>query len=344
MCVCAYVCVCVTQVHFDSDNEGIGQVRNPIVSTVSYTQHIYTHTHIDTQTQSASQVPVLTYDLRCGTRVPMLFMCTHTHTHTQVLYLTEGVGGPTLVTPQAFNTPQLPTHGWLVHPRLNRLTVFRGDVLHGVIPGRASVEQPPATASSINGGDSSPPFRVTVMVALWEDIRVRRHPPGQFGAAMAWPVVTDTPTNPGPSTLTAANRAVTTANTGSQEQGEGKDKSHHSTAAERTSKPPSKRTRVQGQQGTSTQQTTGLEPTLTWPSLFSALPDTGTHAGALTGTGVASPLTLHGSVSVCEVTPEPVAPVWCDVCEGESRAAGCSVGQMVAQGRLPSYDACFQGF
>ncbi|KAL6759011.1 hypothetical protein V8C86DRAFT_3092264 [Haematococcus lacustris] len=52
-----------------------------------------------------------------------------------VLYLTDAVGGPTLVTPQRFMQTRMAQHGWLVAPRVNRLTVFDGEVLHGVIPG-----------------------------------------------------------------------------------------------------------------------------------------------------------------------------------------------------------------
>lgn len=53
-----------------------------------------------------------------------------------VFYVTGEVGGPTLVTPQAFGETTLASHGWMVSPRVNRLTVFDGSVLHGVIPGK----------------------------------------------------------------------------------------------------------------------------------------------------------------------------------------------------------------
>mmetsp|Transcript_12636 Transcript_12636/g.24582 ORF Transcript_12636/g.24582 Transcript_12636/m.24582 type:complete len:365 (+) Transcript_12636:1518-2612(+) len=116
VCVCVDVCVCPHrlqvreaksaewwvhcrphqsghQFHFDSENEGKGEVLNPIVSTV--------------------------------------------------LYLTpEGIGGPSLVTDLPFRddrgmrVERLAERGWMTLPRENRLTAFRGDLLHGVIPGR----------------------------------------------------------------------------------------------------------------------------------------------------------------------------------------------------------------
>ncbi len=46
-----------------------------------------------------------------------------------VLYITgNGVGGPTLVTPQRFADKDLAQEGWLVHPRANRLCCFDGRV------------------------------------------------------------------------------------------------------------------------------------------------------------------------------------------------------------------------
>ena len=99
------------QLHFDSDDEGRGGVRNPIVSTA--------------------------------------------------LYLTSGAGGPTLVTEQRVSDGALATHGWTVFPRANRLVMFDGRLLHGVIPGRGVA---PA------GGAAR---RITLMIAFWPHIRQR---------------------------------------------------------------------------------------------------------------------------------------------------------------------------
>ena len=98
------------QLHFDSDDEGRGGVRNPLVSTVLYLSE-------------------------------------------------EGCGGPTLVTDQHIDGEDLAQTGWLAFPKKNRLVIFDGAVLHGVIPGRGYVD--------------STKTRTTLMVALWDDIRVR---------------------------------------------------------------------------------------------------------------------------------------------------------------------------
>ena len=62
-----------------------------------------------------------------------------------VVYVTGDVGGPTLVTTQRLTSKRLADRGWIVHPRVNRVCMFDGGVLHGVIPGRG-VPQPPALA------------------------------------------------------------------------------------------------------------------------------------------------------------------------------------------------------
>jgi hypothetical protein len=88
-----------------------------------------------------------------------------------VLYLSgNGIGGPTLVTDQAFNATELALRGWMVHPAVGRLTLFDGKVLHGVIPGRRPSPVPGA-------------HRVTFMVAFWRDIRCRPRADGLPGAS-----------------------------------------------------------------------------------------------------------------------------------------------------------------
>ena len=71
-----------------------------------------------------------------------------------VLYLTAGVGGPTLVADQVLGGP-LARRGWLCYPRANRLLMFKPDRLHGVVPGRG-----PAEAADAR--------RVTLMVSFWD--------------------------------------------------------------------------------------------------------------------------------------------------------------------------------
>lgn len=53
-----------------------------------------------------------------------------------VLYLDEGVGGPTLVTDQLLGEGGLAQNGWLCFPKTNRLVLFDARYLHGVVPGR----------------------------------------------------------------------------------------------------------------------------------------------------------------------------------------------------------------
>ena len=105
------------QMHFDSDDEGRGGIRNPVVGSI--------------------------------------------------FYLTSGVGGPSLVTDQKFGAEALATTGWFCWPSTNRLVVFDGKVLHGVVPGKGFRKD---TGTSHEGR------RVTLMVALWEHIQVRDEP------------------------------------------------------------------------------------------------------------------------------------------------------------------------
>ncbi|KAL1507032.1 hypothetical protein AB1Y20_007894 [Prymnesium parvum] len=102
------------QLHYDSDDEGRGGVRNPTVSSA--------------------------------------------------LYLSEAVGGPTLVTSQRLSHPRLATHGWTATPRVNRVLYFDGALLHGVVPGRGPV----GAAASPRGTR-----RISLMVAFWPSIRER---------------------------------------------------------------------------------------------------------------------------------------------------------------------------
>jgi len=99
-----------------------------------------------------------------------------------VLYLDVGgsdeapVGGPTLVTDQflAGSEGKLASKGWLVRPRLNRLAVFNGKLLHGVIPG--------AGPTPVAGGR-----RITLMIAFWRTIETKPPPLPRYGACMPFP-------------------------------------------------------------------------------------------------------------------------------------------------------------
>lgn len=85
---------------------------------------------------------------------------------TSILYLTGGsCFGPTLVTDQHLKAG-LAKNGWLVHPKANRMVIFDGSQLHGVIPGR------PLDKVSTEKLNNLP--RVTIMIAWWiEDVRYK---------------------------------------------------------------------------------------------------------------------------------------------------------------------------
>mmetsp|Transcript_69868 Transcript_69868/g.227363 ORF Transcript_69868/g.227363 Transcript_69868/m.227363 type:complete len:492 (+) Transcript_69868:114-1589(+) len=71
----------------------------------------------------------------------------------------EQFGGPTLVTDQRLRDGRLASTGWLVHPRVGRVALCDGAVLHGVIPGKGL---PPA-------GTAPGTRRITWMVTFWKD-------------------------------------------------------------------------------------------------------------------------------------------------------------------------------
>jgi hypothetical protein len=131
---------CGHQMHFDSDDEGRGGIRNPVIGSV--------------------------------------------------FFMSENAGGPTVVTNQPFKSTKLGTHGWSVHPKENRLVVFDGCMLHGVVPGKGPSQAPSA------GGEHR---RVTLMCALWHEIKQR---PG-VGPAAARPFPSAA-ASPWVTTLTAA--------------------------------------------------------------------------------------------------------------------------------------------
>jgi hypothetical protein len=92
-----------------------------------------------------------------------------------VLFVQADIGGPTLITTQRIGD-HLSDQGWLAHPKENRLVMFDGRVLHGVIPGRGEVEA------------ASTARRVTFMVAFWEDISAQPDLGGKPGASQRMPL------------------------------------------------------------------------------------------------------------------------------------------------------------
>mmetsp|Transcript_8050 Transcript_8050/g.16192 ORF Transcript_8050/g.16192 Transcript_8050/m.16192 type:complete len:505 (-) Transcript_8050:466-1980(-) len=96
------------QMHFDSDDEGRGGVRNPIISTILYV--------------SAGKSGFANVDTK------------------NVNVVERSTGGPSLVTNQKLSDTRLATRGWLAHPKPHRLVAFDGRYLHGVVPGKGVQE------------------------------------------------------------------------------------------------------------------------------------------------------------------------------------------------------------
>lgn len=98
----------------------------------------------------------LSFSLSC--HVAVLLCVAFASPFSVVVYVTGDVGGPTLVTTQRLTSKRLADRGWIVHPRVNRVCMFDGGVLHGVIPGRGIPQSPPlappgdAAAHEENGG------------------------------------------------------------------------------------------------------------------------------------------------------------------------------------------------
>ncbi len=81
-----------------------------------------------------------------------------------VIYLSHGVGGPTVMTEQRIGDP-IATHGWMVCPpalesQVGRIAAFRGKYLHGVVQGHPKCKTREAR-------------RKTLMIAFWEDVKIR---------------------------------------------------------------------------------------------------------------------------------------------------------------------------
>lgn len=96
MCMCCYA---GHQLHFDSDDEGQGGVRHPIITAIVYLSNNVTAAPLTSP--SSPQPPAQAW-----------------------------VGGPTLMTDQVLGGP-LATQGWLAYPETNRAVFFDGRYLHG---------------------------------------------------------------------------------------------------------------------------------------------------------------------------------------------------------------------
>jgi hypothetical protein len=86
-----------------------------------------------------------------------------------IIYLTDKVGGPSVVTNQRLASQNLASAGWMCHPSLGRLVVFEGNILHGVVPGKGHI----SFSIESEGRSHLPLRRVSIMFAFWRKIRVR---------------------------------------------------------------------------------------------------------------------------------------------------------------------------
>ena len=82
-----------------------------------------------------------------------------------------GMGGETLVTTQTSSGRSLATKGWLCANKRNRLLAFRGDLLHGVVPGPRVASR--ATDDGKSEREARERRRITFMVAFWKDICIQ---------------------------------------------------------------------------------------------------------------------------------------------------------------------------
>ncbi|KAL6759015.1 hypothetical protein V8C86DRAFT_2583355 [Haematococcus lacustris] len=281
-----------------------------------------------------------------------------------VLYLTDAVGGPTLVTPQRFMQTRMAQHGWLVAPRVNRLTVFDGAVLHGVIPGSGVCHAgcDPLGCESEGGQQHSvkenPSHhttalqatrlqRVTFMVAFWQDLRVR---PGHGpGAARPFPtLLKNSLPLPAPTrTLMPCADSFPHKEVVAKAEGISSSPSAWPHLFESNCQQPTSSGMVQQPEG----RAEG--------------PGTAPVSQAAAGTGNGGPQGAKPRAwalsEAARVEPYMVTPIWCDVvdpqpdstppCKQQLKELGPgqvgarhrrSIAELEVLGVLPSYDDCFQ--
>ena len=99
------------QLHFDSDDEGHGGVRHPIITAIVYIGDGGEEQQPDEQQPDERQPDEQQPD-------------------EQQQMQTSYTGGPTLMTDQLLGGP-LASQGWLVYPKTNRVVCFDGRFLHG---------------------------------------------------------------------------------------------------------------------------------------------------------------------------------------------------------------------
>jgi tetratricopeptide (TPR) repeat protein len=112
-----------------------------------------------------------------------------------VVYL-SGCGDPTIVLDETLATPLGATRAYLAHPRARRFLAFRGDLLHGVLPGAfnampmrssSSSSAAAAAAAAQSGGASEPEQRLTLLVAWYSERTVGGARRSRLGAQSTQP-------------------------------------------------------------------------------------------------------------------------------------------------------------
>ena len=78
-----------------------------------------------------------------------------------VLYIQSGSGAPTLITDQTLEEGSYASEAWLCRPENNRLLMFDGSVLHGVLP------LPLNRLGSLPISSSDQVERITLMLGFW---------------------------------------------------------------------------------------------------------------------------------------------------------------------------------
>lgn len=258
------------------------------------------------------------------------------------------------MTTQRLTSKRLADRGWIVHPRVNRVCMFDGGVLHGVIPGRgapvpnggkapglgaetdggrpggggsAAASETRPSEMGISGASSSKPAPVGHGVRgetdSGKDLRrehgVQASPRERAGMRVTWMVAfwRDIQARPPPSPPLSASAQT-------------------KEPSERRSSPPSGAGAAQpfpSLHAPDGRKDAGEKGRATWPSLFHKKPDGWGGAGARRGAG-------KSDVEI-PVRPVAIRQVWEDVDAAENKRVGAGVSRLK---RLPDYDLCFQGF
>jgi hypothetical protein len=225
------------------------------------------------------------------------------------------MGGETLVTGQAVSARQLARVGHLCVGRRNRLLAFRGDLLHGVVPG-AGV-----------GPNHRKGRRVTFMVAFWRRLTLQDKPghgtarPFARFAAEPWaaslvaPAATtcnDGASGGAPAAAAAAAAGTTTEDDEDKERGRNGGKEQ-----------AIKEKRQQQQQQEHKKKKAETTP-------------------------AAAAVSTAAAVKKATKSPKPASgaffrvPVWEDVDRAANELDEVSLDNLVAERRMPGYDEFFQ--